>query len=176
MGAWYVVTEEPGGGKGTQAIYVVAQKPFQPGQIEVGGPYPTKMLAEASLKKKTSQASHFNIPPIIPKLTGIDAIGDFFSRLTSGATWIRVGEVVAGGIILFIGIHALTVNTAASSAAKSVTKPAKKATKTVVKVAFPEATPAIRAANARAKVAAKNPTVRTSHIYHHTVPKAKVKK
>jgi hypothetical protein len=40
-------------------------------------------------------------------LTGVAAIGDFFSRLGQANTWIRVGEVVAGLILLGIGLNAM---------------------------------------------------------------------
>jgi len=36
-------------------------------------------------------------------LGGLAAIGDFFNRLTQGNTWLRVGEVAAGLLILYIG-------------------------------------------------------------------------
>jgi hypothetical protein len=62
-------------------------------------------------------------------LSGVNAIGDFFNRLSEKATWIRVGEVIVGGVILFIGIHALASGTAVSNASKAVAKPAKKASK-----------------------------------------------
>lgn len=109
----------------------------------------------------------------VSPLTNVD---DFAHRLTEKATWIRVGEVVLGGILLFVGIHAITRGSEAASAAKSVTRPVKKAAKTGIQIALPEATPAVRASAARAKIARKNPPptrmyVRESHVYHHTGPK-----
>lgn len=41
-------------------------------------------------------------------LTGLAAIGDFFSRLTEADTWIRVGKVLAGGVLLIIGLAHMT--------------------------------------------------------------------
>lgn len=40
--------------------------------------------------------------------SGISAIGDFFARLTQKATWERVAEFTAGGMLLYIGVKALT--------------------------------------------------------------------
>lgn len=66
-------------------------------------------------------------------LTGLAAIGDFFQRLTQPSTWIRVGEFVGGGLLLYIGGTALVRGTAAGNAAKStssgVLKLGKKLTK-----------------------------------------------
>ena len=52
-------------------------------------------------------------------LTGTGAIGDFFQRLTQPHTWVRVGEFVAGGILVYVGLKAFfpsVVNTATSTA------------------------------------------------------------
>jgi hypothetical protein len=42
----------------------------------------------------------------ITNLGGINAIGDFFNRLTQPNTWIRVGEVAAGLLLLYLGLSA----------------------------------------------------------------------
>ena len=44
---------------------------------------------------------------IVDPLTGLNAIGDFFNRLTDSHTWVRVGEVVAGGMLLYLGLKAV---------------------------------------------------------------------
>jgi len=41
-------------------------------------------------------------------LTGIDAIGNFFNSLGSANTWIRVAKVVAGGVLLIVGLAKMT--------------------------------------------------------------------
>lgn len=41
-------------------------------------------------------------------LSGLQAIGDFFSRLTQANTWLRVGEVVLGVMLITSGILKLT--------------------------------------------------------------------
>jgi hypothetical protein len=66
-------------------------------------------------------------------LTGLPAIGDFFNRLTQANTWIRVGEVVAGLLLLYVGVTALFRNTAAGDAAKSVKNTVKKGAEFVPK-------------------------------------------
>lgn len=44
----------------------------------------------------------------LPGLSGVAAIGDFFNRLGQASTWIRVGEVVLGLILLAVGIAKIT--------------------------------------------------------------------
>ena len=64
-------------------------------------------------------------------LSGLNAIGDFFQRLTQKATWERVAEFAAGALILYIGLKALT----APEGQKVATRTAKQtATKIVGKV------------------------------------------
>jgi hypothetical protein len=58
-------------------------------------------------------------------LGGLAAIGDFFNRLTQGNTWLRVGEVAVGLLILYIGLKATVSQTPIGDAAKSATKPIK---------------------------------------------------
>jgi hypothetical protein len=41
-------------------------------------------------------------------LSGINAVGDFFQRLTQGSTWIRIAEVVIGFLLLTVGLSKLT--------------------------------------------------------------------
>lgn len=71
--------------------------------------------------------------PGVQALSGLDAIGGFFSRLSEASTWIRIGEVLAGGIVLFIGVKALSQGTPVGDAAKSVKKIGKTAIKVVPK-------------------------------------------
>ncbi|MGH3223573.1 MAG: hypothetical protein ACRDPY_33635 [Streptosporangiaceae bacterium] len=46
-------------------------------------------------------------PPSNP-LSGVAAIGDFFSKLGQPNTWIRVGEVALGLILLAVGVARIT--------------------------------------------------------------------
>lgn len=63
-------------------------------------------------------------------LSGINAIGDFFQRLTQSATWVRVAEVVVGGLVLYVGLKGLTSGTPVGNAVKSAKSGAGKAIKT----------------------------------------------
>jgi hypothetical protein len=56
----------------------------------------------------------------IPGLSGLAAIGDFFSRLTEGSTWIRVLEMVLGAGLVLVGLAHAASGTPAGRAAKSV--------------------------------------------------------
>jgi hypothetical protein len=135
-GGWYVITFRA---KPTDPFTVrVSQKPFPAGQSLIdSGPYATQLeAAAAAAKLRTALIPHVPTPPTpTSPFTPIASVGDFFHRLTEKETWIRVGEVALGGILVYAGVRALSSGTAVSSAAKSVTKPAKKATKTVVKTA-----------------------------------------
>lgn len=44
-----------------------------------------------------------NIVNQVGNLTGVNAIGDFFTRLERPELWVRVGEVVAGFLLLYVG-------------------------------------------------------------------------
>lgn len=113
---------------------------------------------------------------IVPGGTAIGAIGDFFHRLTEGETWIRVGEVALGAILIYAGVRALSSGTQAATATKTVTTPAKKATRKTKNVAesvvVPEYKAARRVSHARklAEQRARPAAPRVSHIYHHRAP------
>lgn len=135
-------------------------------------------------------------------LGGLDAIGDFFHRLTEKSTWTRVGEVALGGILIYAGVRALSSGStvAGSGAHKAVTRPAKKVAKKAVGVAAPELRLATRVASKKvapkttARVSShratavrygaktpyrppppRKPTVRVSHVYHHKTGTARPK-
>lgn len=46
----------------------------------------------------------------INPLSYLGNIGDFFYRLTQGATWLRVGEVGVGILLIYLGIKASTTS------------------------------------------------------------------
>jgi hypothetical protein len=60
-------------------------------------------------------------------LTGVNAIGDLAQRLTQKSTWVRVGEFVAGGIMIYVGLKAFF-----PSVVSAATAPVKKAAKASV--------------------------------------------
>lgn len=76
-------------------------------------------------------------------LSGLAAIGDFFARLTEANTWIRVGEFIAGALILYIGLKAVVApegqriaSRTAKQTAKSIyqrSTPTGRATRTIQK-------------------------------------------
>jgi hypothetical protein len=68
-------------------------------------------------------------------LGGLAAIGDFFNRLTQANTWLRVGEVVAGLLLVYIGLNATMRNTAVGNAVSSAKEGAKKTAMTIGAVA-----------------------------------------
>lgn len=77
------------------------------------GPYATKAAAQAELSKiRAGQAPNpVGLPtgtPGQPTQSGLAAIGDFFSKLGEASTWVRVGEVVLGIVLLGIGIARIT--------------------------------------------------------------------
>lgn len=147
----------------------------QPGPNQIiYGPYPNQLLARAAENRAGQLAAQHvyrgsNVSPgpggtnlpknqgppnVVPALTPLGSIGDFFHRLTEKETWIRVGEVALGGILIYAGVRALSSGTAVGQAAKSAAKPVKKvakATKTTAKVAATR----------------KPPAPKVSHIYHH---------
>jgi hypothetical protein len=158
--------------------------------------------AQNFVSSESSLVGSGNVPNPANAIPGLTDIGDFFHRLTEGSTYVRIGEVVLGGILVYAGIRALTsgstVVKGARNAGSTITSPARKVTGAAVKVAVPEARLASRVAakrvapKATARVAshraqvkkygAKTPystpaprpaTLRVSHIYHHTTPKPK---
>jgi hypothetical protein len=114
-------------------------------------------------------------------------IGDFFHRLTEKETWTRFGEVAVGGLLIYVGLRALTrgSTTVGAGARRDASKPVRKVAKTVTKIAVPEARLASRTVAKRAapkttariashrarvrKYGAKSRVTarRESHIYHH---------
>jgi hypothetical protein len=156
--------------------------------------FPTAAAANSFISSESSTYSS-GTGPANP-LAGVADIGDFFHRLTESATWVRVGEVGLGVILLYAGVKALTQGSAVAKAGSSAVKPVKKVAKVGASVAVPEARLAARttakrvAPKATAKVAShraqvkkygaktpysapapRPPTQRVTHIYHHTTPK-----
>lgn len=124
----------PGTNVGTQFLTLAQRDPNAPmGYIvavvlllESGGQGIGKTVQQAAggignVAQTTGQAI-----PQSSFLTGINSIGDFFQRLTQPNTWIRVGEIAAGLLILYIGLTALTRGTDAGQAIKTTAKTAKK--------------------------------------------------
>lgn len=55
---------------------------------------------------------------------GLEAIGSFFAKLGEANTWIRLVKVVAGGVLLIVGlVHITGADNAVASAARKVPLP-----------------------------------------------------
>jgi hypothetical protein len=139
-GSWWVIayTQEAGPityqyFQGTQA-QAQAQANLaveQLGGTNLSGPYATKAAAQAAVKagkvnKGTSVGQNpnpgtttgINLGNAIPGLTDI---ANFFDRLGEANTWIRVGEVILGLVLIAAGIakitHAVPIATDVAKAA-----------------------------------------------------------
>lgn len=99
------------------------------------GPYSTQAAAQAaanSINSNQNTNEKLNDPNGLvtnaaSDLTGLSEIGSFFGALSQGKTWLRVGEFVAGGILLYIGLKTAFQNTAVGNVARTGTQTAKKA-------------------------------------------------
>ena len=58
----------------------------------------------------------------LPGLGSIGDIGDFFHRLTEKTTWERVGEFAIGGLLLYIGLKAITSGSGQETAKRTAKK------------------------------------------------------
>lgn len=134
------------------------QPGFDAAQFKLIGGYNTRAEAQKAADdynalpnpKKLQQAGIPSAPDLPNPLSGINAVGDFFQRLTQPATWTRVGEVLLGGILVYVGVRALAHGSGSSPATKPVTKPAKKVVTKAASVVVPEARLATRVAAKRA--------------------------
>lgn len=127
--------------------------------------FSSKSAAQNFISSESSTVGSGNVPS-----TGIFAplaeIGDFFHRLTEGETWVRVGEVALGGIIVYAALRGLTrgSSTVGAGARSKITKPVSKVAKGVATVAVPEARVAYRAG---AKRVAPKTTARVAAHREH---------
>jgi hypothetical protein len=101
--------------------------------VNPSGGFSNKLAAQAAANAYNAnpgQAGGVNAPGVAPginapnplgtnPLTGINAIGDFFQRLTQPQTWVRIGEFVGGALLLYIGGSAVLRGTATGNAARS---------------------------------------------------------
>ena len=101
-----------------------------------------------------------------PTFAGLEAIGDFFQRLTQKNTWVRVGEVAVGGILLIAGLRALASGSPAvgAGARKTAAKPVRKVARSTARVVVPEARVITRTTAKR--VAPKTTTRVAKHREH----------
>ena len=73
------------------------------------GTAPTSSLTTGA----ANEVSHQTGIPV----TGLNAIGDFFRRLTEGSTWIRVAEAILGLGLVIVGLAKLASGTSVGRAA-----------------------------------------------------------
>lgn len=118
---WYVVSTT----SGTDQVLAVPQgSPEQStlesgqksgGYTKIAGPYPTQTDAATALAAVGASAGIGNATKnsgitsaVAGPLSGIAAVGDFFSRLTQANAWIRIGEVLIGILLITVGIASIT--------------------------------------------------------------------
>jgi hypothetical protein len=118
----------------TRAQYV-SRYGGPPGAGNTNG-YTNRLEAQAAAAKFNANPEPAAGPAMAPSvaptkgltnpLSGVNAIGDFFNRLTQPNTWIRVGEVVAGLLLIYVGVNALMRDTAAGKAVQSAKRGAER--------------------------------------------------
>jgi hypothetical protein len=115
------------------------------------GPFTTRASAEATISQAQTSGGYTLQPTgsssattaglqaagIPNPLGGLAAIGDFFNRLTQANTWLRVGEVVVGLMLLYVGLNALSKDTAVGNALQSAAQNTKNVAKKIP-LAVPE--------------------------------------
>lgn len=162
---WVVQWIDANGNLKTQIVS--GPKPATPSTGKVFGPY--KSMADAQNSGSSNAGAigtglgvGLNVGAGIASGGAVGAIpsfpnplgdlGNFFHALTQGSTWVRVGEVLTGGILVIVAARALAHGSpvAGSTARKSATAPVKKTVKRVATVAAPEARLAVRVASKKA--------------------------
>lgn len=82
--------------------------------------YPTGTAPTTSVKTQASNAASQALTGSATGLSGLASIGDFFGRLTQGATWIRALELLLGAGLVLVGLAHAAGGTPAGRAAKRV--------------------------------------------------------
>jgi hypothetical protein len=81
------------------------------GGVVTGAGNATGEIAQGTVGGLAQTAGQLSGP-----LSGIAAVGDFFSRLTNPNTWLRIGEVLLGIVLIAVGLakmtHAVPIATA----------------------------------------------------------------
>ena len=121
-GQWWVINTSPP--SGTPTIYTVLEGTRDqalniPDGGGISGPYST--LGQANQVASTEPENKTQPTPIpgvgispgggftaSGPLSGLAAIGNFFNSLSQASTWIRVGEVLLGLILVAVGLARLT--------------------------------------------------------------------
>ena len=70
--------------------------------------FPAGTAPTTSVKTQASNEGSQVLTGSATGLSGLNAIGSFFSALTEGATWIRVAEGLLGIILIAVGVSHMT--------------------------------------------------------------------
>ncbi len=89
---------------GPPALFTVKEAASKPAGT-VAGPYTTRAAAQAKADSLNGTAASAN-PLTSPVSNPLNVLGDLAHRLTESQTWVRVGEVIAGFILLYVGLKA----------------------------------------------------------------------
>jgi hypothetical protein len=82
--------------------------------------YPTGTAPTTSVKTQVSNEASQQLTGSATGLSGLASIGDFFGRLTEGATWIRALELLLGLGLVIIGVAHAAGGTPAGRAARKI--------------------------------------------------------
>src|SRR5271170_7895510 len=98
--------------------------------------YPTQTAAQtqANAQNRNVNPTGTGAPPVTDPLDYLKDIGNFFDKLTDPHTWLRLTEVLAGGMLLYLGIKTAFQGTGVGNVAKTGTSIAKKNVKRAVGV------------------------------------------
>jgi hypothetical protein len=77
-------------------------------QAGFSGPFNTIADAKAfAAKQPVQNAVHTAGNTVNSSLTGINAVGDFFARLTEPNTWLRAGELLVGVVLVYVSARSM---------------------------------------------------------------------
>jgi hypothetical protein len=130
-GTWFVVIPETDAGRPASYLESVDfREQYQPGTPEYQaavagrpfsapglgmtvvkwkGPFATEAQAQAAQNPKPSpEGPGALVNAAADSVPGVASVGDFLHRLTEGSTWIRVGEVLLGLVLIAIGVARIT--------------------------------------------------------------------
>lgn len=98
----------------TKTLYTVKEATTRPSGA-VGNSYSTQSEAQAAANRLNSTGRAAAASQDIVNTSNIgnplNALGDLAHRLTDSSTWVRVGEFLAGAILLYVGAKAFFPNT-----------------------------------------------------------------
>lgn len=81
------------------------------------------------------QAAANAVPSVTNPLDYLKDIGNTFDKLTDPHFWLRIGEFIAGGMLLYLGLKSTMSGTAIASGARQANTTANSGRKTIRKVA-----------------------------------------